>query len=150
MILSGNIKDDDKNSTQHIKSNLQNQKEKLMSDNKSKSTVKKQAVIIGDSILNGVNERGIKSKHFSVSIQPYSGANSNDIVDYIKPIIRKSPDDIIIHMGTNDLKKNINTIENLEKICDYSKNNSKNTKIVISTLTIRADDKELGKKIVSK
>lgn len=146
MILSGNIKDDDKNSTQHIKSNLHNQKEKSMSDNKSKSTVKKQAVIIGDSILNGVNERGIKSKNFSVSIQPYSGANSNDIVDYIKPIIRKSPDNIIIHMGTNDLKKNINTIENLEKICDYSKNNSKNTKIVISTLTIRADDKELGKK----
>ena len=32
-----------------------------------------------------------------------TGATTEDMQDFIKPILRKNPDNVIIHIGTNDL-----------------------------------------------
>ena len=108
------------------------------------------ALIIGDSILNGIHENGIKLKDKSVSIKPYSGATSEDIYDFIKPEIRKCPETVVIHIGTNDLSRNIKTIDNLKNISDYVTSKSKNTKIILSTLTIRTDNADLQEKAKNK
>ena len=60
--------------------------------------------------------------------------------DFIKPSIRLKPDVVILHVGTNDLtKKEIETVKNLEQIHKYIKDESSNTKLIISTLTTRND-----------
>ena len=50
-------------------------------------------------------------------------------------------------MGTNDLSKDIKTIDNLKNICDYVSSNSKNTKISVSTITLRKDEADLENKV---
>ena len=109
------------------------------------STEKKKpmALIIGDSILNGIHESAIKLQNKTVSIKPYSGATSEDICDYIKPEVRKCPETLLIHVGTNDLSRNIKTVDNLKKIKDYVTSKSNNTKIIVSTITTRSDDPNL-------
>ena len=57
-------------------------------------------------------------KHHNITIKRHPGATMIDIVEYVKPVIRKKPDCLIIHAGTNDLtnKEGVNTIENLRMI----------------------------------
>ena len=45
--------------------------------------------IIGDSMLNGIYEEGMQKDH-NVKVKPHSGATSRDIIDYLKPVVRKS------------------------------------------------------------
>ena len=42
----------------------------------------------------------------SVKIQPHPGASTEDLMDNIKLAIRKNPDIVVIHIGTNDLQNN--------------------------------------------
>ena len=44
------------------------------------------------------------------------------------------------------MSRNIKTIENLKNISDYVTSKSKNTKIILSTLTIRTDNADLQEK----
>ena len=44
-----------------------------------------------------------------------------DIADHIKPVTRRKPDLLIIHAGTNDLTRGINTIEVLRKTITFVK-----------------------------
>ena len=126
---------------------------------------KRNVCIIGDSIVNGINPNGFKkdsstkriginpngfNKVFNVKVRPHGGATSEDMIDYIKPTIRKKPDDIIIHVGTNDItKNNVNTVENLQKIVNMINKDSPGTKICISSVTKRTDKKGLEAKIKS-
>ena len=102
-------------------------------------------VIIGDSLLNGIKANGFKKQN--VTIKAHSGATSEDIIHYIKPVINKKPDKVIIHCGTNDIPKDIKTIDNLKKIDDYIKVNSPNTKLVLSAIITRQDNREYGIKV---
>ena len=45
----------------------------------------------------------------------HSGCSTEDMTNYIKPIARKKPDNILLHVGTNDLTKDINTMKNVWK-----------------------------------
>ena len=57
---------------------------------------------VGDSMLNNINSRGI-SKRDKINV----------LRDNINPSIRRKPDAIICHVGTNDIAENIDTIKNL-------------------------------------
>ena len=80
-----------------------------------KKNTRKRVFIIGDSILNGISEHGLNKSH-DVKVRPHSGATSQDNKDHVKPIIRRKPDLIIIHAGTNDLAKGCNTLESIALI----------------------------------
>ena len=67
---------------------------------------RKTIFLTGDSLLSGISENGLQSKH-NVKSRPHSGASSEDMVDFIKPYLRKKPDAIILHCGTNDLTKGV-------------------------------------------
>ena len=65
--------------------------------------------------------------------------------DYLKPVIRKEPESIVLHIGTNDLNK-----LSPEQIADSITNlriqiseESPNTTIVISSILLRADKPNL-------
>ena len=80
----------------------------------------KKVFIIGDSLINGVNpNRFTTCKNISVSVKPFGGSTSRHMLDYIKPIIRKKPDMVIFHVGTNDLTNSIDTKENINKLLKY-------------------------------
>ena len=73
-------------------------------------------------------------RHHNVQVRAHSGANTNDIKDHIKPMLRRTPDCIIIHAGTNDLTRETDTINNLKSIVRDAKETAPTTEIVISSL----------------
>ena len=105
----------------------------------------KNAVIVGDSMLKGLNPKGFKNHKISVKVHP--GSTSDDLLHYVKPVAHKKPEIIILHCGTNDLQHEINTINNIKQIDDYVKSKSPDTKLVISSVVLRSDKKELSQKV---
>ena len=63
-------------------------------------------VIVGDSIVNGIDEKRLSKKHGNVKVFHFSGARIDDINQYIIPIIKKQPDYLILYVGTNDATTN--------------------------------------------
>ena len=70
------------------------------SNPKSVST-KNSVIIVGDSIVKHLTGPGIWKKN-NIKIKTNPGATTEDIIDYIKPSIRKKPDFLLVYSGTND------------------------------------------------
>ena len=57
-------------------------------------------LIVGDSMIGGVDER--KLQDYPVKVRSFGGAYVDDLHDYMAPLLKKKPTYIIIHIGTND------------------------------------------------
>ena len=123
------------------------EKSKQRKTTKQAKTVRKNITIIGDSILNGLEEAGMQKDH-NVKVRAHSGATTTrDIIDHIKPVVGKRPSCVIIHSGTNDLTQGIDTIENMKSIIEETRQESPDTEIVLSTVVIQKDKQALDKKL---
>ena len=137
---------------------LKDKRDSLNNDNKNTNSKsndtdtnniksRKSVILCGDSMLNGIDSNGVSSKKHQVTVRNFPGATSKDMIDYIKPLTQKKPDVMIIHIGTNDLTKNIeNKRSNLKKIVENIKENSPSTDISLSNICLREDDLTLDKK----
>ena len=132
------LKEKNKNGHKNNEHNNQNNQ-----DNNQK------VVIIGDSLLGGVKENGIRkiAKNNTIKVKCHSGATTEDLIDYINPVIRKKPDVIILHGGTNDITNDIDTGKNIDKIISTIKKKSSETQIVISSVVTRKDQKNITNKV---
>ena len=70
---------------------------------------------IGDSMVKHLTGPGI-SKNGQVQVKRHPGATTEDIIDCIKPTIRQKSDIFIVHSGTNDLTKDVNTMRKIRKV----------------------------------
>ena len=63
------------------------------------------------------------------------------MIDYIKPIVRRKPDVLILHTGTNDLTNNVNTIRKIRIAvkCIRDIDKGKKIKIGFSSIINRKD-----------
>ena len=102
-------------------------------------------LIAGDSILNNVQENRM-GRSRCVKVRAFPGAKIEDMYDYLTPLLKKAPDTIILHAGSNNstsedaaaivdklliLKQHINTI-------------LPNTVVCLSTPTLRFDNPRAG------
>ena len=126
---------------------LSNTSSRQSSLKNSKIESKKDVIIIGDSMLNGINEEGLSDDRFQVKVKNHSGATTEDICDFIKPDVRKKPDIIIVHAGTNDITNNIKSFENYKKITDTIKSKLTNCKYTNSNVVMRKDKPDKEKKV---
>ena len=39
-----------------------------------------------------------------MAVKSFSGARIADMEDYLKPLLRKEPDEVILHVGTNNIR----------------------------------------------
>ena len=60
-------------------------------------------------MLNGIHEGGL-SKQQQVKIQNLPGGTSETILDEVDTLVADKPDCIIVHAGTNDITKGINSL----------------------------------------
>ena len=107
---------------------------------------RKTVYIVGDSILNGIQENGLKKTH-NVKVRAHPGATTEDLVDHLNPILRKKTDLIIFHGGTNDLTNEVDTTRNIDRVVQCIMKKSPNTKLAISGIIARYDRKDLLKKV---
>ena len=62
------------------------------------------------------------------------------MLDYIKPVVRKKPDTVIFHTGTDDLTNDVKTMNKVKKLVQYIRENEKdNIQIGFSSTCYRAD-----------
>ena len=107
-------------------------------------TKKPVTVIAGDSIIQNIRGWSL-SKTNKVVVKSFSGATAEDLEDVIKPILRKKPDNIIIHGGTNNVNSQEPrlTAEGFVTLALQIQGVAPNTNLAISGLiTCMADDKE--------
>ena len=110
-------------------------------------------LIAGDSILYGIDERKL-CQNGSVKVRVFSGTTIEDLRDYyIKPLLRKKPSKVILHVGTNNASlKNANPDQILNALLDLKKDIGDQVPgcmVVISMPTKRFDNEEYGKIIES-
>ena len=98
-------------------------------------------------MLNNINSRGL-SKSNKVSVSNFPGATSEDILDEIEDTLKTHPDTLIVHTGTNDLTKNINTLRSVKKLCEKAKRISPDTKIAFLNTIYRKDRRNTDKQRV--
>ena len=111
---------------------------------------RKQVVYIaGDSMIQHVQGWSLSSENRHVAVKSFSGARVEDMEDYLKPLIRKEPDELILHVGTNNIRDD-NPREVAEGIVNLGfqiNQNSPNTNISISSLLLRSDRPQLNDNI---
>ena len=64
---------------------------------------KPEVYIVGDSIIRNL-KGNLMSKNKTVKVRSFPGSTIDDMTDFIKPILRRAPESVITHIGTNDLK----------------------------------------------
>ena len=70
-------------------------------------------------MVNVIDEKRLFKKHGNVKVFHFSGGRIEDISQYITPIIKKQPDYLILHVGTNNATTNTS-----KKIVDNFKQDS--------------------------
>ena len=108
-------------------------------------------LITGDSMLNGIEESKLQMK-FNVKLRAFSGATTEDMHSYLKPLLKKEPTTVILHIGTNDATENgIDSDTLVKRILDLKdeiETNVHGCKVIIS-LPIRRKDNLKANKILS-
>ena len=60
--------------------------------------------IAGDSIIQHVQGWDLSTNDKDVAVKSFSGARIADMDDYLRPLLSKKPDEIILHVGTNNIR----------------------------------------------
>jgi hypothetical protein len=108
--------------------------------NITKPWPEKTTLLIGDSMIGGIEER--KLTKLKTKVKSHPGATVDDMYDYIKPLLKKSPAHIILHVGTNDApyKSAIEIYGELINLMKFIRSVLPSVNIVISCPTLRTDD----------
>ena len=114
----------------------------------SSSRPREKVAVVGDSVIKFIQPRKL-SRKFDVSAHCFPGATVQDMNDYIKPVLQRKPDKIVLHVGTNNLRddrpKDIK--KKIAGVVEVIKNNQPSTSISISSIIQRADDRSLKKTV---
>ena len=146
--------DKSKKKSQASKSDKQNITNKhstcnTLEDNQSPSLSKKVTVIAGDSILKHLEGWRLSNSSTRVIVKSFSGATTSDMEDYLKPILRKEPNKIILHAGTNDITHLTaqRVAEGVLNLGIQVNQDSPSTELVISGILPRTDKPDLMLKV---
>jgi hypothetical protein len=91
--------------------------------------------ICGDSMTKYIQAHKLgRSTNDRVTSKSFSGAKCKDMKHYIMPTIEKKPDEIIRHVGTNDLKTSSakTVVKDIMALKDFVVKTSPNTKVTIN------------------
>lgn len=112
---------------------------------------KKQVYIVGDSMLNNIDEKLMRAHNF-VRVRNHPGATTEDLLHHMRPHIRKTLDSVILLAGHNDITENrkdsamggrkdnlINSAESMRSVIREIRQSHPDCQIAICQLTVRND-----------
>ena len=120
-------------------------------NNNNEHARKPVTVIAGDSIIQHIRGWSISISN-QVVVKSFPGATTEDIEDFVKPLLRKKPDNVFLHIGTNDLNTQEPrlTVEGIVNLALQIEGDAPETNLAISGLIARADDKDVKVSSVNK
>ena len=97
-------------------------------------------LVIGNSMLEGLDERKMSSKRV-VKVKKFPGAATDDMNHYLMPLKQKQPDNVILHVGTNNASSynSSEIVNNILKLRSFISQKLPNTNIISSKLIMRSD-----------
>ena len=103
--------------------------------------MRKKITVIGDSMVMFLRSDEMPSVNNAVNIMKHPGSTTDDMVDYVRPLTRKNPHVIIMHVGTNDLTKGVNTMSKVRKIVSAIQevDSTRNIQLGFSSIVQRVD-----------
>ena len=134
-----------KKTAQVVKTGVQDVTENAV---KNSTHNRDQVIICGDSLLNNIEGKGLSSKSLKASVKNFPGATSEDMIDFVKALLKKRPKYLILHIGTNDISSGCDTKNNLEAIRNLINESSPSTELIISEILIRDDKANIGGKVM--
>ena len=89
------------------------------------------------------------SKNSQIKVATFPGCTTQDMMDHIKPHLRRNSDEIIIHVGTNSLQSSNTPLQCAAELIDLAESVSSESSnmISISSLITRSDDEALAAKV---
>ena len=110
---------------------------------------RKTVVVAGDSIIKYVKGWELSNTEQNVAVKSFSGATVEDMNDFLRPTTRRQPDKLVIHVGTNNIRSSTpqNVADEVTKVAHQFKQESKKTRIIISSLITRSDNPEFASKV---
>jgi lysophospholipase L1-like esterase len=92
-----------------------------------------------------------KSVKHKAQVKSFPGSTVEDLTDYIKPSLKRKPKNIIVHVGTNDLKRKSakDVAKSIDKLCKSIKLDQPQTSISVSEIIHREDNQELKEKALA-
>ena len=81
------------------------------------------------------------SRQKSVKVYSFSGADTEDMERFLQPLINKKPDQIILHIGTNDVSNGVSVKQATDQImalCEKIK--AHGIKCTFPSITLRGDE----------
>ena len=104
-------------------------------------------LIAGDSLISNIDQRTL-SRRYNMRVRSFPGATTDDMFDYLKPLLKKAPEKILLVIGTNDLdrRKPEEVIEKLKELKSFIHASLPQCHIVISQIIMRKDKPEINMK----
>ena len=105
-------------------------------------------ILVGDSITKNIVGKKLSRNH-EVKSFSFPGATAEDMQYFVKPLARRKPDKIIIHVGTNNIQSDRpNQIrQKITNLVDTIKQDHPSAEVAISSIVHRKDESGLNTKI---
>ena len=108
-------------------------------------------LIAGDSMIGGLADDRM-SKKYNIKIRSHPGATNIDMLDHLKPLLRKKPDHLILHTSTNDAVESSTSADDIyDRLIDLkelAESSVPGIKVSLSCPTLRHDDGMANAKLV--
>ena len=99
-------------------------------------------------MIKYLRRENLSSKNYGVKIAAHPRSTTEDLIDYIKPAVRKKTDFLVIYTGTNDLTNGVNTMKEIRKLVKCARDLDKDKKVNIGVSSvINRSDRNLGQEI---
>ena len=93
-------------------------------------------------MISGIDQQRLSVKGRIVKVRSFPGATINDMYDYIRPLLKKAPDNVILHVGTNDTPNNTSRaiLDNLLSLKSFIEKTLPQSKVCMSNIVKRTDN----------
>ena len=127
--------------TQRINQSVSTESTRKCEQTQTQPNSKKKVMIARDSVLKHLQGHK-KSRNSQVKVSSFPGCTTEDMHDFIKPLLRKNPDEIKLHVGTNSLRSCDTPCACADEIIDLATivNREYPAKTALSSLVCRSDD----------
>ena len=99
-------------------------------------------LITSDSTFNNLDEKRLNKHNYKTKVRCFPGSTISDMYHYITPLLKKEPDHILLHVGTNDSTSMTSDtiVDELLLLKHFIQGKLPNSVIILSQPTIRHDN----------
>ena len=89
-------------------------------------------------MISGIDQKRLSINGRIVKVRSFPWATINDMYDYIKPLLKKAPANVILHVGTNDAHH----LDNMLSLKSFIEKTLPQSSVCISSVVKRTDNEK--------